>query len=73
MARVLKRESARRDMVAQRVWYAENAGVEIGVLRMTQRPQIGSPIGAALQIRFTSCIQGPASALLPGAQLVRLP
>lgn len=29
MARVLKREAARRDIVAQWVWYAENAGIEI--------------------------------------------
>jgi toxin ParE1/3/4 len=29
MARVLKREAARRDLVQQWVWYAENAGVEV--------------------------------------------
>jgi toxin ParE1/3/4 len=28
MARVLKREAAKRDLVQQWVWYAENAGVE---------------------------------------------
>ena len=29
MARVLKREAARRDLIQQWVWYAENAGVEV--------------------------------------------
>jgi toxin ParE1/3/4 len=29
MARVLKREAARRDLVQQWVWYAENAGIEV--------------------------------------------
>lgn len=29
MARVLKREAAKRDLIAQWVWYAENAGIEI--------------------------------------------
>jgi toxin ParE1/3/4 len=29
MARVLKREAAKRDLVAQWVWYAENATIEV--------------------------------------------
>jgi toxin ParE1/3/4 len=29
MARVLKRESARRDLIQQWVWYAENAGIDV--------------------------------------------
>jgi toxin ParE1/3/4 len=29
MARVLKREAARRDLIQQWVWYAENAGIEV--------------------------------------------
>ncbi len=29
MARVLKREAAKRDLIAQWVWYAENAGVDV--------------------------------------------
>jgi len=29
MARVLKREAAKRDLIAQWVWYAENAGIEV--------------------------------------------
>ena len=29
MARVLKRAAARRDLIAQWVWYAENAGIEV--------------------------------------------
>jgi toxin ParE1/3/4 len=29
MARVLKRESAKRDLIAQWVWYAENASIEV--------------------------------------------
>ena len=29
MARVLKREGAKRDLVAQWVWYAENADIEV--------------------------------------------
>ena len=29
MARVFKREAGRRDIVAQWVWYADNAGIEI--------------------------------------------
>lgn len=28
MARILRREAAKRDLVAQWVWYAENAGIE---------------------------------------------
>lgn len=28
MARIRKRESAKRDLIAQWVWYAENAGIE---------------------------------------------
>lgn len=29
MARVLKREAAKRDLIAQWVWYAETASIEI--------------------------------------------
>ena len=29
MARVLKREAARRDLIQQWLWYAENAGIEV--------------------------------------------
>jgi toxin ParE1/3/4 len=29
MARVLKREAAKRDLIAQWVWYAENASIEV--------------------------------------------
>ena len=29
MARVLKREAAKRDLIQQWVWYAENAGIEV--------------------------------------------
>lgn len=29
MARVLKREAAKRDLIALWVWYAENAGIEV--------------------------------------------
>jgi toxin ParE1/3/4 len=29
MARVLKREAAKRDLIAQWVWYAENAGLDV--------------------------------------------
>src|SRR4051812_42303290 len=29
MARVLKREAAKRDLIAQWVWYAENADIEV--------------------------------------------
>jgi toxin ParE1/3/4 len=29
VARVIKREAARRDLIAQWVWYAENGGVEL--------------------------------------------
>ena len=29
MARVLKREAAKRDLIAQWLWYAENASVEV--------------------------------------------
>jgi len=29
MARVLKREAAKRDLIAQWVWYAENASTEV--------------------------------------------
>jgi plasmid stabilization system protein ParE len=29
MASVLKRESAKRDLIAQWVWYAENASIEV--------------------------------------------
>lgn len=29
MARVLKREDAKRDLIVQSLWYAENADIEI--------------------------------------------
>ena len=29
MARVLKREAAKRDLIAQWVWYAENADIDV--------------------------------------------
>ena len=29
MARILKREAAKRDLIAQWVWYAENASIEV--------------------------------------------
>lgn len=54
MARVLKREAAKRDLIAQWVWYAEDAGIQtadrflqaveqtLGVL--ATQPEIGSPV-----------------------------
>jgi toxin ParE1/3/4 len=56
MAHVLKREAARRDLVAQWVWYAENAGIEVAdrFLRATDdtlrllsnQPESGSAVFA---------------------------
>ena len=53
MARVLKREAAKRDLIAQWVWYAENASTEIAdrFLRaadttlnlLATQPEIGIP------------------------------
>lgn len=54
MARIFKREAAKRDLVAQWVWYAENASVETAdrfltaaesVLTMlSHQPQAGIPM-----------------------------
>jgi toxin ParE1/3/4 len=56
MGRVRKRPAAKRDLVAQWVWYAENAGIEVadrflsaahGTLRMLAlQPLSGSPLFA---------------------------
>jgi toxin ParE1/3/4 len=53
MARVLKREAAKRDLISQWVWYAENAGIEIAdqflwaaestLKLLSTRPESGSP------------------------------
>jgi toxin ParE1/3/4 len=53
MARVRKRESAKRDLIQQWVWYAENAGIDVAdrFLRATDetlellssQPESGSP------------------------------
>ncbi len=55
MARVLKRESAKRDLIAQWVWYAENASIEIAdrfllatensLEALAERPGIGVACG----------------------------
>lgn len=52
MARIVKREAAKRDLVAQWVWYAENAGIEIAdrfllaaeatLLLLAEQPEAGS-------------------------------
>lgn len=54
MARVLKREAARRDLIAQWVWYAENAGIEVAdrflaavestATTLARQPEIGIPL-----------------------------
>jgi toxin ParE1/3/4 len=62
VARVLKREAAKRDLVAQWVWYAENASIEIAdrfiaaadltTATLARQPDIGTPLlvkKAALQ------------------------
>ena len=62
MARVLKREAAKRDLIAQWVWYAENASIEIAdhflaavestAATLARQPEIGIPLPlkkAALQ------------------------
>lgn len=51
MARVLKRESAKRDLIAQWVWYAENADIQTAdrflaavdsiVTLLAERPELG--------------------------------
>jgi len=53
MARILKREAAKRDLIAQWVWYAENAGIEVAdrfliaadstLNLLSNQPGIGSP------------------------------
>jgi toxin ParE1/3/4 len=53
MARVLKRQAAKRDLVQQWVWYAENAGIDVAdrFLRaadatlhlLSTQPSIGTP------------------------------
>ena len=55
MARVLKREAAKRDLVAQWVWYAENSEIEVAdrfleaventLSVLAAHPQIGSECG----------------------------
>jgi toxin ParE1/3/4 len=62
VARVLKREAAKRDLIAQWVWYAENAGIEVAdrflaavdstAATLARQPEIGIPLPlkkAALQ------------------------
>jgi toxin ParE1/3/4 len=54
VARVLKREAAKRDLIAQWVWYAENASIEIAdrfltaadsTLRaLARQPETGIPV-----------------------------
>jgi toxin ParE1/3/4 len=54
VAQVRKREAAKRDLLAQWVWYAENAGVETAdrflaavestVLNLAQHPNSGIPV-----------------------------
>ncbi len=57
MGQVLKRESALRDLTAQWVWYAENAGVEVAdrflaavedtLESLSMHPEIGVSVGFA--------------------------
>lgn len=54
MARVLKREAAKRDLVAQWVWYAETASIEVAdrflaatdttLNLLATQPESGSPL-----------------------------
>lgn len=54
MARVVKREAAKRDLIHQWVWYAENASIEVAdrflkaaddTLKMlSTRPESGAPL-----------------------------
>ncbi len=39
MARVQKREAAKRDLIAQWVWYAENAGIDVAD-RFLRKPEL---------------------------------
>lgn len=53
MAGIRKREAAKRDLIAQWVWYAENAGIEVAdrflaatdstLNLFSTQPEIGSP------------------------------
>jgi toxin ParE1/3/4 len=53
MARLLKREGARRDLIQQWVWYAENASIEVAdrflvavdntLNLLSSRPESGTP------------------------------
>ena len=54
MVRVRKREAAKRDLIAQWVWYAENAGIEIAerflaaaestTVILAGQPESGNPV-----------------------------
>ena len=54
MARVLKREAAKRDLIAQWVWYAENASIDVAdrflgatektLASLSAHPEAGTPL-----------------------------
>jgi toxin ParE1/3/4 len=54
VARVLKREAAKRDLIAQWVWYAENASIEVAdrflgateksLASLSTHPEAGTPL-----------------------------
>ncbi|MSV34293.1 MAG: type II toxin-antitoxin system RelE/ParE family toxin [Bryobacterales bacterium] len=54
MARVRKRETAKRDLIAQWLWYAENAGIEVAdkflqaadatLSLLATQPESGAPV-----------------------------
>jgi toxin ParE1/3/4 len=54
VARVLKREAAKRDLIAQWVWYAENANIEVAdrflsaaenaLASLSIHPEAGTPL-----------------------------
>ncbi|HQH28153.1 MAG TPA: type II toxin-antitoxin system RelE/ParE family toxin [Oligoflexia bacterium] len=59
MSCVKKREAAKRDLVEQFVWYAENAGLEVAdrflvaadnsLVHLSEMPEMGSPVFVSRQ------------------------
>lgn len=59
MARILKREAAKRDLVAQWVWYAENADIEIADRFLTAVERTLTLLAAQPEMGGTFCVRKP--------------
>ncbi len=59
MARVLKREAAKRDLIAQWVWYAENASIDVADRFLTAADDTASMLAGQPEAGYRFFVRRP--------------